>query len=56
MISAFFLVSWTVDPGSNVVVEEGIVLNFASPLFESSLAFLEVGAEVLGTDDGDEDS
>jgi len=34
---------------------DGIGVNFASTLFESSLAFLEVGPVVFWTDNGDDD-
>ena len=51
-----FLISWAIDPCRDVVIliNEGVGINFASSLFESSLAFLEVRSEVLGTNNGDE--
>ena len=38
-----------------IIIEEGIGIDFVSSLFEGSLAFLEVGSEVLGTNDSDKD-
>lgn len=46
---------WTLGSWGLFVFAKGVRVDFSPTLFESSLALLEVGSVMFGTNDGDED-